>query len=109
MARAVEAFHRAITLDPGQTSAGISLGKILEQQGHLKEALAWFRSVELARPNDVFNLMALVEIHWAKRRAPETLRLLKRAEPLAVKEFGPEHPRTQDIRQRIQFLENLRR
>jgi Tfp pilus assembly protein PilF len=103
--QAVETYKRVLEHDPGQASAHISIGGILEKQGRLQEALAHYKRAERAQPNDVYILMNLVVIHQNSRRAPETLRLLRRAVTLANQQFGSSDSRTLDIRKRLEWLE----
>ena len=102
---AVDTFRKVIQFDPRHANALISLGTLLMNQGEAQEATSCFEAAEQAAPEDVYVLMRLVDIHWNRRRGSETLRLLRLAYPLAVRQFGPEDPRSRDIQQRLAYLQ----
>ena len=85
-AEAIQAYHRALELDPGMTDAHVNLGRLYGEARDPQRAEAHYRAAILAAPDDAlpwFNLAVLLE---DSKRIPDAVAAYEKAVTL-----DPEH------------------
>ena len=81
---AVEAYQRALELEPGHADAHLNVGRLLHEEGSFEEAEAHYRAALEARPEDataIFNLGVVLEDQERLLEALEAYRAAIGADP----------------------------
>jgi tetratricopeptide (TPR) repeat protein len=74
VSNAVQAYRRALQVDPDLSEVRLNLGTLQLEQGHLVEAKSEFTAYSLRRPNDPagFKLLALAELQSGELMSAES-------------------------------------